>query len=151
MLVIYKNLKHLCNSIQPVILRPFLEKSLNHILNSLTTSQHIFSEIVQYFKNVLATESIQETNKQVISELIANNVERVAENEEVFPVYMSCVLLLQENHIEQISSPKKYGNISLAQYKMCVKIRCTAIAESLSKVPLDLIKDFFFVSDNDRY
>lgn len=121
-------------------MRPFLEKSLEHVL----TSQQNFSEIIQCLRNVLTNDTVQEANKQVISELICNNVERVSNNVEAFSIYMHCILSLPEKQVEQISSLKKYSNTSMAQFKMCVKIRCAVIAELLSKVPLDLIKEFFY-------
>lgn len=144
--MIYRNLKHLCNSIQPVILRPFLEKSLERIF----ASKEAFFAIIQCLKDVLTNDTIQEANKQVISEILLNNVEKASKNDDIFSAYINCLLLLPQNQVEQISSPKKYENISLSQFNMCVKIRCKAIAEALSKAPLDLIKELFYVTDDEK-
>lgn len=101
-------------------------------------------------KDVLINDAIQEANKQVISEIMINNVEQASKNDVTFSAYVNCLLLLPQNQIEQISSPKKYENISLVQFSMCVKIRCKAIAEVLSKAPLDLIKELFYVTDDEK-
>lgn len=77
-------------------------------------------------------------------------MEGVSNNGDALSIYMTCVLSLPEKQVEQISSPKKYPDITGAQFKMCVKIRCAVIAELLSKVPLDLIKEFFYVVDNEQ-
>lgn len=148
--MIYRNLKHLCNSVQPVILKPFLEKSVEYILN--WESRETFTEIVQNLREILTSDRIQESNKKVIAELISNNLERVySKNDAVFSDYLSCVLHLSQNEIESLSSPKMYKQISLEQFRMCVKIRCAAVAEVMSKVPLDLIKELFYVVDEEKW
>lgn len=78
-------------------------------------------------------------------------MEEVYKEEHSFQDYINCLLLLPQNETEEVSSSKKYPNPSLPQFRMCVKIRCTAFAESLSKAPLDLIKELVYLCDNEQY
>lgn len=75
-------------------------------------------------------------------------MEEASKNDEtIFSDYISCLLLLPQQ-IEQISSLKNYKKPSLAQFRMCVKIRCMAIAGLVSKTPLDLLNELFSFTDD---
>lgn len=111
--------------------------------------QEIFSEMTTSLKRVLTNDSVQEANKAVIIELIANNVQMASKKDDTFKIYLECVLALPPNHIELVSSPKTYDNISQEQYRSCVKIRSTAAFALISKVPVDFMKELFYSASSE--
>lgn len=64
-----------------MIMRPFLEKSLKHAVNSLT--KNAVAEISKHLRSVLQNEKVQDTNKLVIADILSKNALKIFEKIEV--------------------------------------------------------------------
>lgn len=65
---IYKNMKYLANSIQPMILKPFFETSFNSALEDKELLDYITTELME----VLENKNIEDTNKYTIANTVVN-------------------------------------------------------------------------------
>lgn len=140
-LQIYKNLKYLCNSIQPSIMRPFIEKSLEHF-----TEQNIcnatLSEIIRLIKNTLLDEKVQETNKCVLAEVISKKSSTLFKtNVEMFEKFLECIIAFPKKYLEQLNQMTTTEEI-----QMCFKIHCYGAVNS-QKTSLEWLNEVIYFSD----
>lgn len=72
---VLKNLKYLANSIQPLILRPFFEKSIKFGINKYENgAKNLLENILDLSREVLQNAEIQETNKITIAEVLSDKI-----------------------------------------------------------------------------
>lgn len=69
---IYKNLKYLANSIQPVNLQPFLQNSFNFSIND----KELLNIIIEELKFVLKSKNIEDTNKYTIANVLIDKLKQ---------------------------------------------------------------------------
>lgn len=62
---VYRNLVHIANSIQPVVLKPFLENSLHSLLENGQLEQ-----VLAHVKEVLQAKDVQQVNKHTIEDVV---------------------------------------------------------------------------------
>lgn len=70
-------------SIQPIVIRPFLEKSMNFAVDAGSFKVDVFSEMVKHLRLILDDSTVQETNKSVIVDVVLKIVPNVFENAKV--------------------------------------------------------------------
>lgn len=76
MICIYKNLKFLANSLQPMILKPFFTTSLKMAIDSFENRKDraFLDQIVVRLTEVLKNPSILDINKTTISEVLCDQL-----------------------------------------------------------------------------
>lgn len=68
---IYRNLLYLANSIQPIVIKPFLVNTLQVLL---ATTNDTFENSLRHLRTVLDEKDVQEVNKTVIEEVLTDLV-----------------------------------------------------------------------------
>ncbi|XP_076267732.1 focadhesin isoform X2 [Rhynchophorus ferrugineus] len=68
-LMIYRKLKYIANSIQPVILKPFLEYSIRYAFTHYKT-ENLLDRILEDLTSVLVDKDVQNCNKQSIEDVL---------------------------------------------------------------------------------
>ncbi|KAJ8977316.1 hypothetical protein NQ317_009334 [Molorchus minor] len=133
--IVMKNLKHLANSIQPMILKPFFEKSIEFavIKYNEVHEDRLLKEISQCFIEVLSNKDIQEINKTTIAQMLNDYVSVTDIRCKLFEIFLQTAAALPEKCIKEISHLK--DNVSAERLEKVRKIR-TAAAIHTNTSPL---------------
>ncbi|CAH0551491.1 unnamed protein product [Brassicogethes aeneus] len=145
MLCIYKNLRHLANSLQPLTLKPFFETSIKFGI-SLEKEDSIFlGTILEHLKEVLADKGIQDINKTTISEVLVDIFYNTEKSSKFFVIFMDFAPVLPDKFIENLTS-LKCSQVTQEWFEKSVAIRCK-IAETNrnSGSPMDLLEEILDV------
>ncbi|XP_050296480.1 uncharacterized protein LOC126736254 [Anthonomus grandis grandis] len=90
---VYRNLKCLANSIQPVTLKPFLQSTLDFCLKNFEKERDGFEKCLHFLKDVLTGIEIQDVNKNIIEEVVTEILFVVSMDSEAFPLLLHCIPL----------------------------------------------------------
>ncbi|RZC36873.1 uncharacterized protein BDFB_008470, partial [Asbolus verrucosus] len=124
-LIIYSNLKHLANSVQPFTLKPFLELTIYHAVELFKNdNEEQLLTILKHLKATLNDETIQESNKIVIAQIISSVVDDIDISSKLFEVLLECIILFPVKCIADLSSPKSVKEVRVQWLKKAIKIRC---------------------------
>uniref|UniRef100_A0A1Y1MEH0 DUF3730 domain-containing protein n=1 Tax=Photinus pyralis TaxID=7054 RepID=A0A1Y1MEH0_PHOPY len=134
-ITVYSQLSFLCNSIQPVTLRPFIEKSLHFALQRPPTLHTLLHRL----QDILANDTIQETNKATIAQILVNITWALSLDDQCFTPILNCIIRLPKRFIDELSSPKLWKTASPDLLRLSVKIRC---ATALHTNSLTWINEF---------
>ncbi|KAF2896131.1 hypothetical protein ILUMI_10044 [Ignelater luminosus] len=142
---VYKNLKYLCNSIQPITLRPFIETSLAFAMkesdNIENEQEELCDTLIYYLKDTLNDENLLESNRLVLSEIIVQTAKQLNTEQMLFTKLLDCIVVLPIRFIDELSSPRLWKEESSEQIKLSVKVRC-ALASKATVSPLTWLNDF---------
>lgn len=77
MMAVISALKFLCNSIQPIIIKPFVEVAINFALESIRkdNDSSLYDEIISHFKIIFCDKDIHEANKSILGKLIVDTIQ----------------------------------------------------------------------------
>ncbi|KAK4884735.1 hypothetical protein RN001_001006 [Aquatica leii] len=134
---VYQQLKYLCNSIQPMTLRPFIEKSLNYAIKTheaevQTKGKSLLQILVVHVRQILTDETLQEANKMALAQVLVNVTWHIGIDTVVFLEILKCVIKLPKRFIDELSSPKLWKTPSVANLKLSVKVRCAVAVDTNS-------------------
>ncbi|XP_030766765.1 focadhesin isoform X2 [Sitophilus oryzae] len=138
--IIYKNLKYIAKSIQPIILKPFFEKTLYYTLTEFREDA-VLKDILHYLIYVLEDDQIQKSNKNSIEEVISELVFIVDVNDLTFSLLLNCIGSFSEEGLEKLTK----FNLSFdeAEFVKKMKIRCKIACKKNSLTPMKWINDIF--------
>lgn len=87
----FESLKFLCNSIQPMILQPFITNAVNYSLDD----QELATTLIQHIKGTLRVKDLHEPNKLVLSQVISDTITKINIDSTVSTIIQSeCILKL---------------------------------------------------------
>ncbi|KRT86489.1 hypothetical protein AMK59_769, partial [Oryctes borbonicus] len=140
-------LKSLCNSIQPIIMKPFVELSINFALERIKEDNDsvLYDEIIAHFKIILCDKDIHEVNKSVIGKLIVETIQDMPISSENFRKLLDCLILLPFKYIKELISPKCWPEITQYNFRRAVLTRC-AIARNCEESPMVWFNEIIDVS-----
>ncbi|XP_017775487.1 PREDICTED: uncharacterized protein LOC108561883 [Nicrophorus vespilloides] len=118
---IYENLKSLCNSIQPITLKPFIAASLQ-----LAIHENNLDLIIDSLKAAFTDRDVSETNKNVIGEVLVYISENLDFESEMFDKMLGVLCVLPIELIDDLSCPKQYSCLTTRIVDRCLKIRLSA-------------------------
>ncbi|CAG9764402.1 unnamed protein product [Ceutorhynchus assimilis] len=137
---VYRNLKYLANSIQPVLLKPFFQNSLHHALNANTDD--ILETFLRYLKEVLDDDILQDVNKRIIEEVLTELVFISDLSCKAFPLFLNCIASFSKKAQENITKFNLKQN-SDEEFLKIVKISCHISKYGKSTTPLIWLNDIF--------
>ncbi|KAJ8929922.1 hypothetical protein NQ314_017331 [Rhamnusium bicolor] len=142
---VFRNLNHLANSIQPVILKPFFEKAIGFAINKYNNEYKdtLLVKILDYLRDVLQNKDIQETNKTTIFEVLNDKISITATKSQLFDILLPCVITLPKKYIEEMTTLKQ--DVSEDWLEKVTKVRCT-IALHTNIKPLTWLNEIIEVS-----
>ncbi|XP_067002022.2 focadhesin [Anabrus simplex] len=143
-LVLFSNLSDLCNSIPPNILKPFIEKSLHTAFefalngNSETKveSEAHLRQLLSHVKTTLQKEDIHDANRATLSIIAEGLLERLDVENPFFAMYVECAVELPVKHLERMSSPSVWWEVTPEKLRLAVKIRSALAQRTDTEVPL---------------
>lgn len=75
--IVVSVLKFLCNSIQPMLIKPFVEVAVKFALERIdeTNDSFVYDEIVSSFKVIFSDKDILDTNKSMLGKLVIETIQ----------------------------------------------------------------------------
>ncbi|XP_057669101.1 focadhesin isoform X2 [Diorhabda carinulata] len=141
-LLIFKNLKYLVRSIQPMILRPFFEISIWHVLKQDTDEYNLIDGMFDQLKIVLREENVQETNKITIVQVLDGIIFTTDVNSKLFKKLCEVMAVAPTKCLKEATCVKITDNAE--DFPKSVEMRC-ALAKNAKMTPLDWINDLIDV------
>ncbi|KAF5269805.1 hypothetical protein FQR65_LT05851 [Abscondita terminalis] len=137
-ITIFRQLKPLCNSIQPMTLRPLVENSLEYALKKYeaeiqNNSKSLLENLVENLREIFIDETLHEANRMAFAQVVVNVTRKISLNSLAFSEILKCVVKLPKRFIDELSSPKLWKSSSSDQLKLSVNIRC-AVAEDTNSL-----------------
>lgn len=136
--LIYGNLEDLCKGVPPNILRPVLEKTLNYTLEKALMGNEetvdTFKLIMDSYKGALNDETIHDANRTLLSIILEGLLDRIEVENKIFEFYVDTVVELSSKHIERMTSPSVWWEVTTQRLRKAIVIR----AELTKKKDVDM-------------
>ncbi|KAF5291371.1 hypothetical protein FQA39_LY03522 [Lamprigera yunnana] len=147
-IIIYEQLQYLCNSIQPVTLRPFIERTLRHALEQ-TEANSLFKTLLSCLRKIFVDDKVHEASKASLSQVVVN-ITQLTINDLAFDEILACIIKLPQRSIEQLISPNPKKTLSSSQLRLAVKIRCAIALDTNTLLWMDefLVQAAFITSEH---
>ncbi|KAL1501784.1 hypothetical protein ABEB36_007048 [Hypothenemus hampei] len=143
---IYKNLKYLANSIQPMVLKPCLQKTLSFLNENVA-----FERVLLDLKEVLSDNEVQDVNKHVIEELLIEMILCSGYSSERFSQLLNCVSAFSYKGLCKVTAFASLKKTSEEEFIKILKIRCRVVRETSSDTPLVWLNDVFNVALENKF
>lgn len=138
--LIYENLADLCKGVPPNVLRPVLEKTLNYTLEKALVgseeSLETYKRIMECYKDTLRDETIHDANRTLLSIILEGLLERIEVNSKLFEYYVNTVVELSSKHIERMTSPSVWWEVTSQSLQKAIVIRAELTLKRDVDVPL---------------
>ncbi|KAG7204192.1 hypothetical protein KM043_002028 [Ampulex compressa] len=145
-LVLYASLEELCQAIQPHNLKPFLEITLNYVIEKMTVdkeaSKIVFADIMSSYAKTLKNESIHDTNNTLLSTILENLLDKIDLTCERFESYFNAALALSTKHVERMTSPSVWWEVTTTKLKNAIAVRCKLVLQTNEETPLVWMNEF---------
>ncbi|KAF7279675.1 hypothetical protein GWI33_006838 [Rhynchophorus ferrugineus] len=143
-LMIYRKLKYIANSIQPVILKPFLEYSIRYAFTHYKT-ENLLDRILEDLTSVLVDKDVQNCNKQSIEDVLGELLLLTDMSSTPFSRLLNCVTSFSDSSLELIT---RYNMIAYEEkeFMKITKIRCKIACSTRDVTPLKWLNDVFTIA-----
>ncbi|OAD52680.1 Focadhesin [Eufriesea mexicana] len=125
--VLYSNLGDLCQAIQPNIIKPFLESTLEHVIEKINVDNHdsiqSFHCIMNAYAQALKNPEICHTNSALLYTMLEKFLDKIDLTCDRFYSYFTAVSELPIEHLERMTSPKMWWEIVASKLKNAIAIR----------------------------
>ncbi|XP_012286598.1 focadhesin isoform X2 [Orussus abietinus] len=139
-LSIYSNMDYLCKAIPPNVLRPFLDTTLNYIVEkALPNTDDLideFREMMICYRKTLQNKTIHDANRTLLSIILEGILERLDVDSKVFALCMDAALELSSTHIERMTSPSVWWEVTAQKLKKAIIIRSELALKKDVETPL---------------
>ncbi|CAH1965430.1 unnamed protein product [Acanthoscelides obtectus] len=143
-LSIFRNLKHLANSIQPIIMKPFFEIAFRYAIEAFENdNKDILERMLKYALDIMQRKDIQDSNKVTIAQVLCDKIPSMGSNSELFKTLLPLIIVLPKKCLEQIVSLE--SDISEEHLQKIVIIRC-ALAMDSTEPQLNWLNDIIEVT-----
>nr|CAH7734619.1 unnamed protein product [Callosobruchus chinensis] len=142
-LSIFKNLKYLANSVQPVILKPFFEVAFTYAIDAFEKrDKEILTNMLKFSLQIMHKKDIQESNKISIAQVICDKIPSIDSESELFTTLLPLIIALPTKCLDHIIV---LGSDILTEcLQKIVVIRC-ALATNSTVSPLSWLNDIIDV------
>lgn len=125
--VLYSNLEDLCQAVQPSIIKPFVETTLEYVLEKMhldnEDSSRSFHLIMASYAQTLKNHDIYDGNLTLLSTMLERLFEKLDLTCARFHSYFTAALELSTKHLERTTSPKVWWDISSSKLMNAIAIR----------------------------
>ncbi|XP_045617466.1 focadhesin-like [Procambarus clarkii] len=137
-IVLYQLLDHLGRGLPPTVLQPFLSYVFNQ---HLSDTVHM-KALLEALKPNLTADFIFDTNRNVLSNAIENLNEHIDPSNEVLYVsYKACVADLPQKHIERLTSPSLWWEVTDERLYRAAVLRCHVAEKDPEELALPWLND----------
>ncbi|XP_026667483.1 uncharacterized protein LOC108622690 isoform X2 [Ceratina calcarata] len=137
--VLYSNLEDLCQAVQPNVLKPFLEITLEHVIEKMDIdnedSIELFNCIMSAYAQALKNQEMYHANSTLLSTVLEKLLDRMDLTCDRFRSYFSAALQLLTEHLERMTSPKVWWEITENKLKNAIAIRAEMILTKSASEP----------------
>ncbi|KAJ8924352.1 hypothetical protein NQ315_007148 [Exocentrus adspersus] len=145
---VLRNLNHLANSIQPIILKPFFEKAIAFSIEKYETGdQKLLKNSLLFIEQVLRNNEIQETNKITVAQVLSDRIAIMDIKSGLFNAILKCVIALPKKCIDEIANLKT--DVSEEWLEKVTKVRCS-LACNTKITPLIWLSEIIEISSKKR-
>lgn len=144
--VLYLNLEDLCQAVQPNIIKPFLETTLEHVIEKMNVdsenSIELFHCIMTSYARTLKNPEVCHANSTLLSIILEELLDKIDLTCNRFNSYFTAVLELPMKQLERMTSPKAWWEIMPSKLKNAIAIRAElALRKSNAEAPLTWLNE----------
>lgn len=119
--MLYSVLGDLGRGVQPNILRPFLERTINRALNS--NDKKLMSMILDCIRITLLNEKVHDANQKLLEQQVESLWNLLGPDYELLEEFLSCAACLPVSSIERMTSPSLMWEVTSAHLQKSAKLR----------------------------
>lgn len=138
-LMIYRNLTFLVNSIQPMLLEPFFENSVDYVTRN---NSKILGDVLDITSALLKDPQVQNVNKDVMFRIFAKQFKKLMLNDKLFEPILNVVIHAPEQYLEELLQMIP-SSMSVDELKIAILIR-SKILKMQKEPQFSLINDAVF-------
>ncbi|XP_076762769.1 focadhesin [Xylocopa sonorina] len=144
--VLYSNLEDLCQAVQPNIIKPFLETTLEYVMGKINVdnkdSIQLFNCIMCSYAQALKNQEICHANSTLLSTILDKLLDRIDLTCDHFHSYFIAAVELSTKHLERMTSPKVWWDITADKLKNAITIRAELVLKKpTSESPLTWLNE----------
>ncbi|XP_076657419.1 focadhesin [Halictus rubicundus] len=143
--VVYQNLDDLCQAVQPSNVKPFLITTLEYIFEKMAFDNErfksLFDTIMSSYAQTLKNQQENDGNLTLLSTLLEKYFDKIDVSCKRFESYIAATLELSEKHIEMVTSPRAWPEITLGKLKNAIAIRAELAIKKCSEASLALFNE----------
>ncbi|KAK3868404.1 hypothetical protein Pcinc_026207 [Petrolisthes cinctipes] len=137
-IVLFGLLDHLGRGMPPTVLQPFLA----HVLKQQRSDSHHLKDLLIALHPNLTADIIFDTNRNVISNAVENLNEFLnPEDKVVYEAYKACVADLPQKHIERLTSPSLWWEVTDERLYRAAVLRCHVAQQDPETLALPWLND----------
>ncbi|XP_042226964.1 focadhesin-like [Homarus americanus] len=137
-IVLFKLLDHLGRGLPPTVLQPFLAYVFNQ---HLSDTMHM-KALLEALKPNLTADFIFDTNRNALSNAVENLNEHIdPTNEILYKAYKACVADLPQKHIERLTSPSLWWEVTDERLYRAAVLRCHVAEKDPEELALPWLND----------
>ncbi|KAK8725871.1 hypothetical protein OTU49_010529 [Cherax quadricarinatus] len=137
-IVLFKLLDHLGRGLPPTVLQPFVA----YVFNQHMSETVHMKKLLEALKPNLTADFIFDTNRNVLSNAIENLNEHIdPANEVMYVAYKACVADLPLKHIERLTSPSLWWEVTDERLYRAAVLRCHVAEKDPEELALPWLND----------
>ncbi|XP_068209596.1 focadhesin [Palaemon carinicauda] len=137
-IVLFGLMEHLGRGLPPTVLQPFIA----YIFTQRVSDTYHMKALLEALKPNLTADFIFDTNRNVISNAIEGLNEHIdPENKILYTAYKSCVADLPQKHIERLTSPSLWWEITDERLYRAAVLRCHVAEQDSAEMALPWLND----------
>ncbi|CAK9809148.1 Focad [Anthophora plagiata] len=126
--VLYANLEDLCQTLQSNNIKPFLEATLEYVIGKMNvddkdSTKSMFHCIMSSYGQALNNQEAYDDNSTLLSTILENLLDKIDLTCDRFQSYFIAALKLSTKHLERMTSPKVWWEITTDKLKNAIAIR----------------------------
>lgn len=143
--VFYSNLEDLCQALQPHTIKPFLETTLEYVIKKITVddenSINLFQHIMSSYARTLQNQQVHDSNSTLFATILEKLLDKIDLTCNHFGSYFVAALELSPKHLERMTSPKVWWEITLGKLMNAIAIRVEMALKERSEFPLSWLNE----------
>ncbi|RXG70024.1 Focadhesin [Armadillidium vulgare] len=121
---------------------PTLQAFISHVLNDSTKDRKHLLMLLEALKPHLTCDYVHDSNRNVMSNAVESLNEKIDPNDEtLYKVYKSCVADLPQKHIERLTSPSLWWEVTDQKLYRAAVLRCHVATKDPGKSALPWLND----------
>lgn len=143
--VLYTNLEDLCQSVQPHNIKPFLETTLEHTIEKMNVdnahSKAMFHQVMVSYAQTLRNPNVHDGNTTLLATVLELLLDKLDLTCSRFEPYFTAALELSTKHLERMTSPKVWWEITPNKLKNAIAIRAELTLKKRFESPLSWLNE----------
>ncbi|XP_029048678.2 focadhesin [Osmia bicornis bicornis] len=143
--ILYTHLHDLCQAVQPNFLKPFLEVTLEYVIEKMNIeskeSIESFQCIMSSYAQALKNQETYDANSTLLSTTLEKLLDKIDLTCNRFEYYFTAALELSITHLERMTSPKVWWEVTPCKLRNAIAIRAQLALKKVSDSPLTWLNE----------